>query len=372
MAKEPPFSFEEQVTRLQEAWRASEHDFVPLRVAAAMTFHPANGSAQAIATRQDFEAALNLAATAVARLVPVYLADRLQTALEIDLTRQFMSAGATELRSSQGPTIGDLRVKRADALHAISVIRSRGLPFGFVGKAVSPRQNCILGGLPAAEYQRIASQMELVPLELGQSLYEPGVPLRHAHFPVSGVVSRLHVTAEGESTEIAIIGNEGLVGVALLLGGRTTSDRAVVQIAGHAYRMSADALLDEFGRGGELQPRALRYVQTLMTQMAQTAVCNRHHSIEQRLCRWLLFTLDRIEGNEILMTQELISQMLGVTRPGVTEAAGKLQAAGLIETRRGAIVVHDRAKVQAHACECHSVVKRESERILGDGFAAAS
>lgn len=370
MAKDRPFSFEEQAARIQEMWRMGEA-FVPLPVAAAIIFHQAQGSTEAIATRQDFDDALNIAASALARLIPIHASDRQRTALHVDLSRQSFMRGATELRSSDGTVIENLCVKRADALRAIAIVRGRGLPFSFVGKAVSPRENCILSGLPAGEYQRVASQMELVPLALGQSLYEPGVPLRDVHFPVSGVVSRLHVTAEGESTEIAIIGKEGLIGVAILLGGRTTADRAVVQIAGHAYRMSADALLDEFGRRGELQPRTLRYVQTLMTQMAQTAVCTRHHSIEQQLCRWLLLTLDRIDGNEVPVTQELISQMLGVRRPGITEAAKKLQAAGLIETRRGSIAVHDRAKLQAHACECYSVVKRESERILAE-YSASS
>lgn len=332
MAAEKSFSFEEERARTQKLWQQSDGPFVPLSLAAAISLNEAQGGDRAIATRKDFDDALDVAASALASLVP-----------------------AAALRGSS--------VRRGDALAAIAEMRRRGLPFGFVGRHVSPRQNLILGALPGAEYQRIVSRMELVPLALGESLYEPGSPLRHVLFPVSGVVSRLHVTTEGESTEIAIIGREGLVGVAILLGGRTTADRAIVQIAGSAYRIAADALLDEFAAGGQLQPRALRYVQTLMTQMAQTAVCNRHHSLEQRLCRWLLLTLDRIESNDLAMTQELISQILGVRRAGVTEAARDLQAAGLIATRRGLITVLDRAGLEARACECYSAVKREYDRI---------
>ncbi len=238
------------------------------------------------------------------------------------------------------------------------------MPFSFVGAYAAPRQNGILAAIPEADYQRMVSVMELVPLELANALYEPGEVPRHLFFPVSGVVSRQHFGRDGESTEIAVIGREGVVGVAVLLGGGSTVDRTVTQIAGRAYRIASDALLDEFHRGGALQARVLRYVQALMTQMAQTAACNRHHSIEQQLCRWLLLTLDRIDGSSVGMTQELISQMLGVRRPGITEAARRLQAAGAVETRRGEMWVRDRAKLQAHACDCYSIVKRETDRIL--------
>lgn len=366
MVKEAPFRLEEEAVLIQRLWREGQESFVPLCVAAAITFHQAHGSTRAIRTRNDFDDALNIAASALARLVPIYRSDRERTAIDIDLTRQAFVHGATRLRSGDGTEIADLCVKRGDVLHASAIIQARGLPFSFVGRAMSPRQNHLLAALPAADYQRIASQMELVPLALGEPLYEPEKPLRWAHFPVSGVVSRLYVTSDGESTEIAVIGRDGVVGVAILLGARMTSDRAVVQVAGHAYRVAADALLDEFGRGGELHARTLRYVQALMTQMAQTAVCNRHHSIEQQLCRWLLLTLDRIEGNDVLMTHELISQMLGVRRPGISEAARRLHEAGILAVSRGQIRVMDRKRLEARACECYSVVKRETARIAGE------
>ena len=363
MPRDRPFSFEEESARTRDLWRASQESFVPLPVAAAITFHQAHGSTRAITTRADFDDALNIAATALARLIPLYAAQASQP-LPIDLAGQSFARGATELRSASGAAMRELRVRRADLLEALAVIRARGVPFSLVGGFAAPRQNRILGALPEADYARIASAMELVPLELGKALYEAGEVPRHVFFPVSGVVSRLNLTPEGESTEIAVIGNEGVVGVALLLGGGSSLDSTVTQIAGRAYRIASGALLEEFRRGSALQAHVLRYVQALITQMAQTAVCNRHHSIEQQLCRWLLLTLDRIEGSSVVMTQELISHMLGVRRPGVTEAAKKLQAAGVIETRRGEILVRDRAKLEAHACDCYSLAKRETDRIF--------
>jgi CRP-like cAMP-binding protein len=184
------------------------------------------------------------------------------------------------------------------------------------------------------------------------------------YFPISGVVSVLYITEDGEPTEIAVIGNEGLVGLAVVLGGGSTPRRAVVQIDGHAYRMKAETILERFRRGGALQVFLLRYVQTLMNQMAQTAVCNRHHAIEQQLCRWLLLSLDRTSSNEVFMTQDLISQMLGVRRSGISEAAKKLQDLRLIDYRRGHIVVLNRKKLEARACECYAIVKRESDRLM--------
>ena len=360
---ERPFSFEEENARIRELWRASQEAFVPLPVAAAITFHQAHGSTRAIATRADFDDALNIAATALARLIPLY-APHASHPLAVDLARQAFARGATELRSAADAPVRELRVRRADLLEALAVIRARGVPFSFVGGFAAPRQNRILRALPEADYARIASAMELVPLELGKTLYKAGETPRHAFFPVSGVVSRLHLTPEGESTEIAVIGNEGVVGVAVLLGGGSSLDSTLTQIAGRAYRIASGALLAEFRRGGALQAQVLRYVQALMTQMAQTAVCNRHHSIEQQLCRWLLLTLERIESSSVVMTQELISQMLGVRRAGVTDAAKRLQAAGVIETRRGEISVRDRAALEARACACYSIVKRETQRIL--------
>jgi CRP-like cAMP-binding protein len=206
--------------------------------------------------------------------------------------------------------------------------------------------------------------MELVPMPLGLVLYESGSELRHVYFPTDCIVSLLYVMEDGASAEIAVVGNEGVIGIALFMGGETTPSRAVVQSAGHAYRLKGQLLKDEFNRSGELQHLLLRYTQALLTQMAQTAVCNRHHSIDQQLCRWLLLSLDRLSSNTLTMTQELIANMLGVRREGVTEAAGKLQADGLIEYSRGQITILDRPGLEARCCECYSVVKREFDRLL--------
>jgi len=201
-------------------------------------------------------------------------------------------------------------------------------------------------------------------MPLGQVLHESGGKMRHCYFPTTSIVSKLYVMEDGASTEIAVVGNEGIVGVSLLMGAETTTSRAVVQSAGYAYRMPEQLLKQEFNRSGELQQLLLRYTQALLTQMAQTAVCNRHHSLEQQVCRCLLLSLDRVSSNELVMTQELIANKLGVRREGVTEAAGHLQKAGLIEYRRGHITVIDRRGLEAHSCECYAVVKKESDRLL--------
>ena len=201
-------------------------------------------------------------------------------------------------------------------------------------------------------------------MPLGDVLYEPGVRLRYVYFPTTSIVSLLYVMEDGASAEIAIVGNEGILGISLFMGGETTPSRAVVQSAGHGYRLKAQLLKDEFGRFGRMMQLLLRYTQALITQMSQTAVCNRHHSVDQQLCRWLLLSLDRLSSNELTMTQELIANMLGVRREGVTEAAGKLQDAGLIRYRRGRITVLDRPGVEARACECYQVVKAEFDRLL--------
>lgn len=229
----------------------------------------------------------------------------------------------------------------------------------------NPGRNHVLGALPPADRRRLFPQLELVPLPLGGVLYESGSELEHVYFLTDGIVSLLYVMQNGASAEIAVVGNEGAVGISLFMGGESTPSRAVVQSAGQAYRMKADALRKEFARGGELQHLLLRYTQALITQMAQTAVCNRHHSVEQQLCRWLLLSLDRLPSNELTMTQELIANMLGVRREGVTHAAGKLQEAGLIHYSRGHIVVNDRPGLEARVCECYAVVKKESDRLLG-------
>ncbi len=230
-----------------------------------------------------------------------------------------------------------------------------------------PSQNHLLAALPAPEFEAIAAHIELVPLPLGQMLYEPGSQMRHAYFPITSIVSLHYVTESGASAETAGVGNEGVVGISLFMGGDTTSSSAVVQTAGHAYRLDRHTLKQEFNKAGTLQRLLLRYTQALMTQTAQTAVCNRHHSVEQQLCRWLLLTLDRVPAaHELVMTQELVASMLGVRRESVTDAAGRLQAAGYIRYRRGHIGVLSRAGLEASACECYGVVKKELDRLLSD------
>jgi len=227
----------------------------------------------------------------------------------------------------------------------------------------SPLRNQLLAVLPAADYARISPNLELAPWPLGMGVYEPGSRLGYVYFLTEGIVSLLYVLKNGASAEIAVTGCEGVVGVSLFMGGETTPSRAVVQCAGHAYRLPAAALKREFDSGGELQHLLLRFTQALITQMAQTAVCNRHHSVEQQLCRWLLLSFDRLPSNELIMTQELIANMLGVRREGVTEAAGILQQAGLIRYSRGHITLVDRAGLERRVCECYAVVKQESQRL---------
>lgn len=227
-----------------------------------------------------------------------------------------------------------------------------------------PTQNRLLAALPADEQKRIFPGLEPVPMPLGKVLYEPGARVRSVYFPTTSIVSVLGVMKDGASGEIAMIGNEGMIGVVLFMGGESTPNRAVVQSAGQGYRLRGQVLRQEFDRSPELQHLLLRYTQALLTQMGQTAICNRHHSVEQQLCRWLLSALDRLPSNEITMTQELIGHMLGVRREGVTEAARKLQQSGLIRYRRGRIQVVDRARLEAHACECYRTVRKEYERLL--------
>lgn len=230
----------------------------------------------------------------------------------------------------------------------------------------SPNQNQLLAALTPAELEPLAAHLEWVPLSLGEVLYEPGGQLQHAYFPTTAIVSLHYVMASGASAESVGVGNEGVVGIALFTGGNTTPSSAVVQTAGHAYRLERSKLLQEFNRAGLMQRLLLRYTQALITQMMQAAACNRHHSIEQQLCRWLLLTLDRLPSNELVMTQELVASMLGVRREGITEAAGKLQRAGLISYRRGHIEVLDRSGLESHSCECYAVVKKELSRLLPD------
>ena len=229
---------------------------------------------------------------------------------------------------------------------------------------LSPRDNYLLAALQPVDRDRLLPHLEILPLPLGWAVYESGDMQDYVYFPTSSIVSLLYVMEDGSSAEIAIVGNEGVVGIALFMGGESTPSRAVVQSAGHGYRLKASVLKNEFRQGGDLQHLLLRYTQALITQMAQTAVCNRHHSVEQQLCRWLLLSLDRLSANELAMTQELIANMLGVRREGVTEAAGRLQAAGLIHYSRGKISVLDRPRLEMRVCECYAVVKREYDRLL--------
>ena len=228
----------------------------------------------------------------------------------------------------------------------------------------APRQNHLLDALPKEEFDRLTPHLELVPMSLGQVLCESGGKLMHVYFPTDCIISLLYVMENGASAEIAIVGNEGILGISLFMGGETTPSRAVVQSAGHCYRLKAHLLMAEFNRAGPVLHLLLRYTQALITQMSQTAVCNRHHSIEQQLCRWLLLSLDRLPSNELTMTQELIANMLGVRREGVTEAAGKLQKDGLINYNRGKITVTDRPALETRVCECYQVVKTEFDRLL--------
>lgn len=227
-----------------------------------------------------------------------------------------------------------------------------------------PRDNHLLAALPAEVQERLFPYLECVSLALGQVVYESGDAMRYVYFPTDAIVSLLYVMASGASAEISVVGNEGLVGIAVFMGGESTPSRAIVQSAGSAYRLPGQQLKDEFNRHGAMLMLMLRYTQALITQMAQTAVCNRHHTIDQQLCRWLLLSLDRLPDNRLTMTQELIANMLGVRREGVTEAAGKLQKLGIIEYYRGHITVRDRARLEQICCECYAVVKKETDRLL--------
>ncbi len=229
-----------------------------------------------------------------------------------------------------------------------------------------PNQNHLLAALPTAEFERLARDLEWVAMPLGEVLYESGGQLQHVYFPTSAIVTLQYVTEDGASAEIAGVGNEGVIGVALFMGGNSTPSRATVQTGGSGYRLKAHLLLEEFNRAGPLMRLLLRYTQALMTQMSQMAICNRHHSVEQQLCRWLLSTLDRSPSSELTMTQELIASMIGVRREGITEAAGRLQQAQCIRYRRGHITVLDRAGLERRVCECYDVVRKEYARLLGD------
>jgi len=236
----------------------------------------------------------------------------------------------------------------------------------------TPDQNRLLAALPAEIFERISPHLELILMPLGQALYESGGQLQHVYFPTTAIVSLHYVMEDGASAEIAGVGNEGVLGISLFMGGNTTPSLATVQTAGYGYRLKAHLMMEEFNRAGPMMRLMLRYTQALITQMSQTAVCNRHHSVEQQLCRWLLLTLDRLPSSELTMTQELIARMLGVRREGITETAGNLQREGLISYRRGHITVLDRTGLESHACECYNVVKKEFHRLLSDVGVAKS
>ena len=230
----------------------------------------------------------------------------------------------------------------------------------------NPNRNHLLAALPAAEFERLAPYLEPVAMRLGETIYEPGERLQHVYFPTTAIVSLLYIMESGASAEMAGVGNEGVLGISLFMGGDTTPSSAVVQTAGHCYRLEARLLKEEFNRAALVQKLLLRYTQALVTQMTQTAACNRHHSIEQQLCRWLLLTLDRLPSTELIMTHELVAGAFGVRRESITEAAGNLQRAGLIGYRRGHISVFERSGLEAGACECYAVVKKEFSRLLAD------
>jgi CRP-like cAMP-binding protein len=251
-----------------------------------------------------------------------------------------------------------------------SVTRARPETAAVTSSLQTPKGNQILAALPVEEYERLLPNLELVQLPLGKVLYEPGVEMDYLFFPISGIISLLYVMKSGASAEIGLTGNEGLVGVSLFMGGESTTSRAVTQNASAGYRLKADVLRREFALGGPLQYLALRYTQSLMTQMTQTAACNRHHKLDQQLCRWLLLSLDRLPGDELTMTQQLIANMLGVDLDGVARALDELQAAGLIRYEDGFITVVDRAGLEVRVCECYEVVKKEFSRLLPYKLAA--
>lgn len=254
----------------------------------------------------------------------------------------------------------------ADAHASQNTIAQSNQPLNsFNNKSLyNPKQNHILNALVTAELDHITPYLELVQLPVGKMIYEPGEQLRYAYFPTTCIISLHHILESGRTSEVAGVGNEGMVGIALFMGGETTPSSAVVQITGYAYRLESSILKKEFKSNIAFQHLLLRYTQVLLTQISLTAVCNRHHSLQQQLCRWLLLTLDRLATNEITMTQELVAGMLGVRREGITEAAGHLQRAGLISYRRGHITVTNRTGIEAHVCECYSVLKKELSRLL--------
>lgn len=264
-------------------------------------------------------------------------------------------------------SVADKQARRGESRPALSCVGNRPkAPQLAMPSPHSPSQNHLLATLLTAGFERLAAHLELVPMPLGAMLYEPGEQLKYAYFPTTAIVSLYYVTESGASAESAEVGNEGVVGVSLFMGGNTTSSSAVVQTAGHAYRLESRLLKQEFKRADLAQRLLLRYTQALMTQMTQTAACNRYHTVEQQLCRWLLLTIDRVSSNELVMTQELVANKLGVRRESITVAAAILQQAGYIHYRRGHIAVLERAALETRACECYAVIRRENRLLLSD------
>jgi CRP-like cAMP-binding protein len=379
--KQRHWDYEAERSRLEEFWRDADRDaYVPLSVAAAVAIR-VHGDLQRIVTQRDYSEALNVAAKALGSLVPVYTSIDSRSGrvgLVLDPVKQTFVYGATQLRSEDGTTISDLSVRRSDVVRAVPLITHLDLPGRDAAAPASalvsaeashtPRSNRLLASLGAQVYQRVTSHMELVHLPLKKALYTPGTQMKHVYFPVSGLVSLLYIMRNGAPTQIAMVGNDGFLGVAAILGGGMAARWAIVQLAGYAYRLDSDALVDEFARGGATQAVLLRYMQAFMTQTSQTSLCNRHHTVEQQLCRWLLVSLDRVASGELSITQEQISDMLGVRRASVTAAARRLQAAGAIQYTRGHITVSKRGKLMEHVCECYEVVRREYERLAALSF----
>jgi CRP-like cAMP-binding protein len=371
------FNLRDERIRVEGLWRHGGVYF-PLSVAAAIAFHRVHDDTRAVESRRDYEEALDLAARTLSRLIPIYVTrdPRMEREIAIVDPATEFTGGATRLRRSDGTLLTGLSVLRSDLLCALDRLSGGALPL-LAGRPDSardasaallvPSANRILGALPGEDYARLAQYLDLVTLAGQKVLYRENEEQRYLYFPVSGTVCLVQTSREGVPTELAVVGNDGVIGVSHLLGGATAPRRAVVQVAGQAYRMEARRGAGEFRRGGAFQKVVLLYVQVLLCQVAQTAVCNRQHTAEQQLCRWLLLGLDHVHSNEIVPAQDCIGHALGSRGPGIAEAAHALQRAGVIDHSRGRIVVLDRAELAARACECYYVVRQEADRLLPAG-----
>jgi CRP-like cAMP-binding protein len=362
-----------EFSRAKDLWRGSLDGHVALDVAAAITYHAVQRSTKAISTAKDYSDALDIVASALAQVIPIYALESPREGrkrVAIDLARQSFAYGATVLVGKDATAVRDLTVMRSELWCAISRFRASGLPlFVFLATAAGKRangarRNRLLAVLPLADYSRIEQHLELVPLRRRQVLYAEGERPRYVYFPLTAVLALHYNSHDGVGAAIALIGNDGMAGLRLVFGGESASLRNVVHIAGQAYRLPAEVLLDEFRRGTVLHDLLLRFMHALLMQIAQTAVCNRHHVVERQLCRWLLLYLDRLPSNEVLVTQEAMSDVLGVRRAGITKAATELQRAGLIRYTRGRIVVPDRKALEARGCECCAESTRTMRRLM--------